>query len=109
MSMDLSESDRNWIAGKFGIDVNEIVTHHSGNCYDRCIVRSMAAAEKVKAAVANHQRRLHARAAARQHHEDRRQSVFSDVLRPHEVSARHPRPESVASTLAAPALSRQDR
>jgi hypothetical protein len=52
MSMDLSESDRNWIAGKFGIDVNEIVTHHSGNCYDRCIVRSMAAAEKVKAAVA---------------------------------------------------------
>jgi hypothetical protein len=47
----MTTQEKSWAAQKFGIPTEEIVRYHSGNCYDRIIVTTKAAANKVRSAV----------------------------------------------------------
>jgi hypothetical protein len=47
----MTTQEKNWAAQKFGIPTEEIVRYHSGTCYDRIVVSTKAAANKVKRAV----------------------------------------------------------
>lgn len=44
-------TNNEWAATIYGIEPNDIVWYHSGICYDRIMVRTQEAADKVTAAV----------------------------------------------------------
>jgi hypothetical protein len=44
---EVSESTMEWIVGRFGIDPADVVWYHSGICYNRIVVKTKAAADKV--------------------------------------------------------------
>lgn len=45
------EKTKQWVATKFGIRHEDVCWHNSGVCYDRVIVRTMAAAKQVAEAM----------------------------------------------------------
>lgn len=47
----MSTDDKKWAAEKFGISPEEVIWYNSGSCYDRVIVSTKAAAQKVARAV----------------------------------------------------------
>ncbi len=47
----MTTEEKNWTARKFGIKAEEVVWYHSGTCYDRVVVTTKDAANKVKRAV----------------------------------------------------------
>lgn len=44
-------NDKKYLAGRYGIPIEDIVWHNSGCCYDRIVVRTKESADKVAAAV----------------------------------------------------------